>query len=115
MPKDIHIPGYFSLIVRKGDKVIISYPKLSKEEYVKIYFRKLENNIITNPNMTAEDILNTYRKMWSKFDFKSWYKDSWGHTWSNQIPSTKWKWMINYLNNKINEISTNKEKYNRSE
>lgn len=115
MPKDIHIPGYFSLIVRNGDKVIISYPKLSKEEYIKVYFRKLENNIIANPNMTAEDILNTYRKMWSKFDFKSWYKDSWGHTWSNQIPSTKWKWMINYLNNKINEVITNKEKYNRSE
>lgn len=112
MPKDVHIPGYFSLVVRNGDKVLLSYPKLSKEEYAKIFFKKLEENIKNNPNALAEDILKGYIKLWSKFNFKSWYKDSWGHTWANQIPNIHWKWMINYLNNKIYEITSNKETNN---
>lgn len=79
--------GYYNLLVKKEDKVIISKSKLSKKDFCKLYFQKLEDNLTKYD--TPEELLEAYKTLWSKYDIKCNYIDSWGHLWEDQFPSDK--------------------------
>ncbi len=93
-------PGFFKLTIKKGDTIIFNNNKLDKLSFYKIYFKDLETNIKNHQDWKAEDFLNAYKNLWSKFTILSRYVDSYGHLWNNTMPPDKW--LIQYLNESIN-------------
>lgn len=96
-------PGYFVVLIKDLDDNIKFYKtKVSKDSYLKLYFKRLEENISKHPDWTTEDIYNNYHNMWStKFKLASDYIDSYGKKWGS-TPLSK-KACIEYLNNVYNK------------
>ena len=91
-------PGFFTVTIKKDDKVIFHKSKLSKDEYLSLYLKNIESNITNHPEFTVEDIIEGYNKLWSKFTIISSYTDSYGHKWKNTPLSSK------CIYNKVNTI-----------
>ena len=96
-------PGYFSLLIIKDGTRIFEKHKLNKEDFYKIYFRNLKENIEKHPDYTVDKLLESYKTLWSKFEIHSKYIDSYGHLWDNTMPSDNM--MKNYLNKIKYEIT----------
>jgi hypothetical protein len=96
-------PGYFVVLVKDlKDNIKFYKTKVSKDSYLKLYFRQLEENKSKHPEWSIEDLYNCYKTMWStKFKLSSDYIDSYGKKWNN-TPLSK-KTCIEYLNNEINK------------
>lgn len=103
IPEVKRVPGYFSLLIIKDGKRIFEKHKLSKEDFYKIYFRNLEDNIKKHPDYTVDVLLDSYKALWSKFEIHSKYTDSYSHLWNNTMPSDNM--MKTYLNKIKYEIT----------
>lgn len=99
--KTIKQPGFFTVVIKLGDKVIFSNKRISKIELTKVYLRNLSENITKHPEFSAEEILDAYKKIWSKYKIISSYTDSYGHTWLNNSFLGD-RWLITYINNILN-------------
>lgn len=102
--KIIKQPGYFSVVIKKDDTVIFSNRKISKVDLTKVYFKNLENNIKNHPEYTAKDIVNIYKKLWSKYKIHSVYTDSYGHKWTKNSFLAD-SWLVSYVTDKLNEFN----------
>lgn len=102
-PKIKREPGYFQVLVKKDGKIVKTFKKLSKQEFLKFYFNNIDTNVEKHPEFKAEDFIKSYTLIWSKFELLSDYIDSYGHRWHNSGLSDKTK--IEFINNKINEIN----------
>lgn len=53
-----------------------------EQVYLDKYFTGLVQNIQKHPEMTAQDYIESYKKLWEKHgELRSFYTDSWGHKW----------------------------------
>lgn len=101
-------PGFFSVAIKNGDKVIFSKSHLSKDEYLNLYLKNIESNITKHPEYTIDDIIEGYKNLWSKFTIISNYTDSYGYKWKNTpLPP---KWIYNRVNIIFNKIKNNDSK-----
>ena len=95
-------PGFFRVVIKNGDKVIFSKSRLSKDEYLTLYLKNIESNIINHPEYTIEDIIEGYKNLWSKFTIISIYTDSYGYKWKNTPLPPKWIYdRVSIIYNKI--------------
>ena len=102
-PKVKREPGYFQVLIKKNDKVIKTYKKLSKLEFLRLYFNSIDSNIEKHPEYKAEDFIKSYTLIWNNYQIISDYIDSYGHRWHNSGLSDKAK--IEFIKNKLNETS----------
>lgn len=102
-PKVKREPGYFQVLIKKDDKVIKTYKKLYKLEFLRLYFNSIDSNIEKHPEYKAEDFIKSYTLIWNNYQIFSDYIDSYGHRWHNSGLSDKAK--IEFINNKLNETS----------
>ena len=77
--------------------------KLSKLEFLRLYFNSIDSNIEKHPEYKAEDFIKSYTLIWNNYQIFSDYIDSYGHRWHNSGLSDKAK--IEFINNKLNETS----------
>ena len=96
-PKVKREPGYFQVLIKKDDKVIKTYKKLSKLEFLRLYFNSIDSNIEKHPEYKAEDFIKSYTLIWNNYQIFSDYIDSYGHRWHNSGLSDKAK--IEFINN----------------
>lgn len=91
-------PGFFTVTIKKDDKVVFHKARIFKDEYLNLYLKNLESNITKHPEFTVEDIIKGYNNLWSKFTIISSYTDSYGYKWKNTPLPPKW------INNRVNTI-----------
>lgn len=81
------------LVTAGGTKQIIRHA--DEKAFLDKYFTGLVNNILKNPGITIDKLIESYKKLWEKQgELRSFYTDSWGHKWVC-FPSNKK--LINYL------------------
>nr|DAR76392.1 MAG TPA: hypothetical protein [Caudoviricetes sp.] len=85
VPALVKRPGFFTVYIQKDGNLKQVTTNLSNESFLDLYFTNLINNI--NINTTKEEVIDKYNSIWKKKGIYSTYTDSWGHKWSNQMPS----------------------------
>lgn len=81
------------LITSTGNKLLAK--NVEEKILLDKYFINLQNNILKNPNITREQLIESYEKLWKKQgELRCFYTDSWGHKWVC-FPSNKK--LLNYL------------------
>lgn len=99
--------GYFLLTIRNNEgRIVFNSNHLDVNEYCKVYFKNILENVKTHPEYSDKDILKSYKSLWSKFKINSRYKDSYGHEWRNTMPPDKW--FLQYIKFIRSESSHNK-------
>ena len=103
-------PGYFNIKILGPDGKVRGKSRMDKTQAFDFYFVGLDKNLASlrekygNINDTfAQDILDKYKNLYSKYKFKFQYVDSWGHLWEGKYARLPDKWALEYLKNKINE------------
>ena len=104
------INGYFNIKILGPDGKVRGKSGMDKTQVFEFYFVGLSKNLQSlrekygNINDTfAQDILDKYKNLYSKYKFKFQYVDSWGHLWEGKYAKLPDKWALEYLKNKINE------------
>lgn len=96
-------PGFFTVVIKKGDTIIFSTKHISKIDLTKVYLKNLEANITKHPEYTSKDILNAYKQLWSKYTILSTYTDSYGHRWTKGSFLAD-SWLLKYIDNVLESI-----------
>lgn len=97
-------PGYFQVLIKDTSGNIKFYnKKLLKKDYLKLYFKNIDDNLKNHPDWTKEEIISKYKNIWSSFQILSDYVDSYGHKWKNTHLSDKA--CLEFITNKLNEIN----------
>ena len=102
--------GYFNIKILGPDGKVRGKSGMDKTQVFEFYFVGLTKNLQSlrekygDINDTfAQDILDKYKNLYSKYKFKFQYVDSWGHLWEGKYAKLPDKWALEYLKNKINE------------
>ena len=102
--------GYFNIKILGPDGKVRGKSGMDKTQVFEFYFVGLAKNLQSlrekygDINDTfAQDILDKYKNLYSKYKFKFQYVDSWGHLWEGKYAKLPDKWALEYLKNKINE------------
>lgn len=102
--------GYFNIKILGPDGKVRGKSGMDKTQVFEFYFVGLSKNLQSlrekygDINDTfAQDILDKYKNLYSKYKFKYQYVDSWGHLWEGKHAKLPDKWALEYLKNKINE------------
>ena len=102
--------GYFNIKILGPDGKVRGKSGMDKTQVFEFYFVGLSKNLQSlrekygDINDTfAQDILDKYKNLYSKYKFKFQYVDSWGHLWEDKYAKLPDKWALEYLKNKINE------------
>lgn len=96
-------PGFFTVVIKKGDIVVYNIKQISKIDLTKVYLKNLESNIEKHPEYTSKDILSAYKQLWSKYTISSIYTDSYGHKWTKGSFLAD-SWLLKYIDNVLETI-----------
>ena len=91
-------PGFFTVVIKKGDTIVFSTKRISKIDLTKVYLKNLGENISKHPEFTSKDILNAYKQLWSKYTISSTYTDSYGHRWTKGSFLSD-SWLLKFTDN----------------
>lgn len=81
------------LVTPNGNKQLAR--NVFEKDLLDKYFIGLIQNIKKHPDVTAEQLISSYKKLWEKNgELRCFYTDSWGHKWVC-FPSNKK--LLNYL------------------
>lgn len=110
LPEIKRTPGYFNIKILGPDGKVRGKSRMDKTQAFDFYFVGLDKNLNSlkekygNINDTfAQDILDKYKVIYSKYKFKYQYIDSYGHLWEGKCAKLPDKWALEYLKKKINE------------
>ena len=104
-PTKVQPVWQIGMLFPNGQK--IAKPRCTLNEIFETYFLNLDKYV--GKNITAEDLLNKYKDTFESKGIKVQinYIDSWGHIWKGKIAWPRESKFIEYLNNRLNEVSNN--------
>lgn len=86
------------LVKPTGTSLIVKSASLNT--FLNKYFINLSKNLESHPELSVEEILDKYQKLWeSAGTIRSYYTDSWGHKWACFPHITKITDYINKIKN----------------
>ena len=108
--KIVRSPGVFNIRILGPDGKVRGKNGMDKTQVFDFYFVNLDKNIeklrekYGNIDSTfAQTILNNYKAIYTKYELKYQYVDSYGHLWEGKCAKPSDKWALEYLKKKINE------------